>query len=601
MQLTGGELVIEFLIKRKVPYIFGIPGHGCLGLIDALHNRTNKIRFVQIKQEMSAVHMAEGYYRVSGQPCAVFTSIGPGALNTAIGLGNAFVDSIPVLVITGDTHVHMRGVGVLQEIERDQDSNLYRALEPLTKRVFNVSKIEQLPRILRRAFNLMLAGRKGPVVINMPMDVQCDSIELDEFEMNLIDFSSLRAAGAPDLINKAVDLLSSSKRPVILVGGGVVQSEAFLELKELAELIGAAVVSTMMGKGAFPEDHELYAWHTGSKGTKVGLEITRKADVILALGTRFADETSSSYKHGVSFAIPPTKLIHVDIDPYEIGKNYKVDVGIIGDVKMVLQQIIDELRSRGIKKEYKKSEYFKEIQKLKEDWFKFLQNWRDYNREPVMISVVLKEIREFFDINTIFVTSSGNIQAQAMQELIVYRPKTHITTGGFSTMGFALPASIGVKLACPDNNVVGLIGDGDFLMTIQELSTAVQLGIPVIEIIINNMGWIAIKDLQMAVYGEDRAIVTDFLDNNDKLYTPDFKKIAEGFGCYAERISKATEIKPALKRAIDSGRPAVIEILVNREYPYSGSPAHGWWDVPVPTYLKDKRKKYEEEKKSEII
>ncbi|MHA1270026.1 MAG: thiamine pyrophosphate-binding protein [Candidatus Helarchaeota archaeon] len=601
MQLTGGEIIVEYLIKEKVPYVFGIPGHGNLGLVDAFIRRSDKIKIVQVKQEMSGVHMAEGYYRVSGQPCAVITSIGPGALNTIIGLANAYVDSIPVLAITGDTHVHMRGVGVLQEIERYQDSNLYKAIEPVVKRSFNISKVSQLPRVLKRAFNLMMTGRKGPVHINLPMDVQCDSIEIKEIPSpNEYKVSSI-VYGDPKLVKEAASLLIDSNRPVVLVGGGVIQAGAYKELKELVELIGAAVVTTMMGKGALNEDHPLYAWHTGSKGTKIGLEMTRKADVLLALGTRFADETASSYKHGVSFSIPPTKLIHVDIDTYEIGKNYPVSVGIQGDVKAVLNQLIEEIKSRNYKREYEKTEYFNEIQKQKQDWARYLDDWRDYSKSPVMISVVLKEIREFFDENTIFITSSGNIQAQAMQELPVYKPKTHITTGGFSTMGFTLPATIGAKLAMPDKMVVGLIGDGDFMMTIQELSTAVQLNLPVIELIVNNMGWIAIKDLQMAVYGENRAMATDFHDNENKIYTPDFKKIAEGFGCYAERISESNEIKPALKRAISSNKPSVIEIIVNREFPYSGSPAHGWWDVPIPTYLKDRRKRYEEEKKGETI
>jgi acetolactate synthase-1/2/3 large subunit len=447
----------------------------------------------------------------------------------------------------------------------------------------------------------MLNGRKGPVHINLPMDVQSDSIEIDEFPDPVVNITQGKIFGDPNSIKKAVDLLINAERPTILIGGGLIHSEAFSELIELVELTGAAVVSTMMGKSGFPENHPLYGWHTGSKGTKIGLELTSKADILLALGARFADETASSYKHGISFSIPPTKLIHVDIDPYEIGKNYRPTVGIVGDIKAVLKQMIDEIREREFQKDYKNSSYFKQIQSLKKDWFKLLDDWRDYDKSPVMISVLIKEIREAFDEDTIFITSSGNIQAQVLQEMMFYKPKTHITTGGFSTMGFALPASIGIKLAAPDKEVVGLIGDGDFMMTIQELSTAVQLDLPVIEIIINNMGWIAIKDLQMAVYGEDRALATDFFDENQSIYSPDFKKIAEGFGCYAEKISEANEIKPAIKRAIKSNKPAVIEVIVNREYPFSGSPAHGWWDVPIPTYLEDKRKKYEQEKEGEEI
>ncbi|MHA1311940.1 MAG: thiamine pyrophosphate-binding protein [Candidatus Helarchaeota archaeon] len=601
MKKTGGEIVIDYLINEGIKYVFGIPGHGCLGLVDAFIGREDKIKFVQIKQEMAGVHMADGYYRVSGVPCAVFTSIGPGALNTIVGLASAYVDSVPVLVITGDTHVHMRGVGVLQEIERRRDSGLYRAIEPVVKRTFDVSDIVQLPRIMHRAFNLMMTGRRGPVHINLPMDVQSDWIDIGEISGTNKYKATGNLYGDPGQIKKAIDLLVNARRPVILAGGGVVQAGAFEELVEISELIGAPVVTTMMGKSAFPEDHELYGWHTGSKGTTIGLKLTSTADVMLALGVRFADETASSYRDGISFSVPPTKIIHVDIDPYEIGKNYQISVGIVGDIRPVLGQMIEEIKMRNYNKNYRNTEYFKEVQDLRIKWHKFLEEWRDYKKSPVMISVVIKELREFFDRDTIFITSSGNIQAQIMQELEVYKPKTHITAGGFSTMGFTLPASIGVKLAVPERTVVGLAGDGDFLMSIQELSTAVQLELPVIEIVINNLGWIAIKDLQMAAFGEDRAIGTDFYTVHNELYSPDFKKIAEGFGCYSERVSEASEIKPALRRAVGSGRPAVIEIRVNREYPYSGSPAHGWWDVPVPKYLKERRAKYEEEKIEEKI
>jgi acetolactate synthase-1/2/3 large subunit len=378
-------------------------------------------------------------------------------------------------------------------------------------------------------------------------------------------------------------------------------SEAFEELKEFAELIGAAVVTTMMGKSAFPEDHPLYAWHTGSKGTTCGLKLSSTADVLVAIGCRFADETASSYKHGVSFAIPPTKLIQIDIDPTEIGKNYPVEVGIVGDAKAVLQDLIEGLKQRAFAKNYEKTAYFKEMQNLKREWLQSIQDFKDDLKVPVMISTVLQEARKALVRDAIIITSSGNIQAQMLQEFPFYEPKTCITAGGFSTMGYTLPATIGAKLAAPDRQVVGMVGDGDFMMTMQELATAVQYNIPILILLINNQGWLAIKDLQMAAYGEDRAYATEFLDTKGDVYSPDFKGIAEGFGCYAEKVSKCEEIQPSIQRALASEKPAVIEILVNRDYPYSGSPAHGWWDVPIPSYLEEKRKKYEAEIKEERL
>jgi acetolactate synthase-1/2/3 large subunit len=600
MQLTGGEIIVEYLRKARIPYVFGIPGHGCLGLTDALRKHKHEIKVIQMKQEMSGVHMADAYYRVSGKPLAVFTSIGPGAINTAIGLASAYVDSIPVLVITGDTHVHMRGKGVLQEIERRHDSDLPRVLEPIVKRSWQVSKVEQLPNVMQRAFNLMMTGRRGPVHIDLPMDVQCNSIEI-----TIPDLAHFKPTGKilgdPQKVKDAIALILTAKRPVVLVGGGVVAAEAFQELKEFVELVGAAVITTMMGKSAFPEDHPLYAWHTGSKGTTCGLKLSSTADVLIAIGCRFADETASSYKQGVSFAIPPTKLIQIDIDPTEIGKNYPVEVGIIGDAKSILQALVRELQAQGIKKNYENTPYFKEIQTLKKDWFAFIHKFKDDSKVPVMISTVLQEVRKALARDAIVITSSGNIQAQMLQEFPFYEPKTCITTGGFSTMGYTIPAAIGAKLAAPTRQVVGLVGDGDFMMTMQELATAVQYQLPILIILVNNMGWVAISDLQRAVFGEEHVYATEFYDTTGKLYSPDFKAIAEGFGCYAEKFSKSEEIQPAIKRALDSRKPAVLEIIVNRDFPYSGSPAHGWWDVPIPTYFIEKRAKYEAEIKGEKL
>ncbi len=603
---TGGEIISKYLIKEGVKYVIGIPGHGNLPLVDAFFKNRDKLTLIQPKQEMSAVHLTLGYYRITNQPLCVFTSIGPGAINTAIGLADAFVDSMPVLVITGDTHVHMRGKGVLQEIERKKDSDMPRILEPIVKRSFQVDTVGQLSSIMQRAFNQMLSGRRGPAHIDLPMDVQAESIDI-EIPEPLERRASGRVKGDTLEIKKVTSYLKEAKRPVLLLGGGVCTSEAFEEVKELSEKIGAAVVVTMMGKDAFPNDHPLFAWSTGSKGTTVGLKMTSTADVLLAVGCRFADETASSFKDGVSFSIPPTKLIQIDIDPHEIGKNYPIEVGIIGDAKACLRQILDELNAEGYSKDFEKTEYYKEIQDEKKKWFEFLQNHKDDTKVPVMISTVLQEIRKFFDRDAVIVTSSGNVQAQLIQEVEFYESKTCITAGGFSTMGYSVPAAIGAKLGSidigkKDRQVVALVGDGDFMMTISELSVAVQLGLTnIFFVVLNNYGWIAIKDLQQVAFGEDRDYGTAFYDKDNKPYSPDFAKIGEAFGCYTEKISKKEEIIPALERANKSNKPAVIEILVNRTFPFTGSPALGWWDVSIPSYLKERRKKYEEEIKGEKL
>lgn len=593
---SGSEIIVDYLIKEGVKFIFGIPGHGCLGFTDALFRKKNQLKVIQPKQEMAGVHMAIGYYRVCGNPLAVFTSIGPGAINTAIGLADAFVDSMPVLVITGDTHVHMRGVGVLQEIERKRDSAFPRVLEPVVKRQFELAHVNQIPKVMQRAFNIMLTGRRGPVHIDLPMDIQCAPINVTLPHPHKHRTTS-RPRGDKSAIVNAAEMIMKAKRPLLWLGGGVVSSEAFQEIKELAEFIGMPVLTSMMAQDAFPNDHPLYGYATGSKGTKCGIKISRSADVVLALGTRFADESTCSYKKGVAWNFgsekSDTRLIQVDIDPHEIGKNYSVDIGILGDIKAVCQDLLRILTKKYTKKDYKNSDYYQEIQEYRKEWQSFIDNWAKPEIVPVMISSVLKEVRRFLDRDAIVVTSSGNVQAQLIQEFEFYEPHTNITAGGFSTMGFTLPAALGAKLAAPEKQVIGLVGDGDFMMTMQELHTAKQLNLNVVIVILNNSAWMAITDLQRAVYGPDRGYATEFVDENHDPYTPNFGEIAKGFQIWSKRISKYAEIFPALTEAFSQSGPAVIEILVNRDPRYSGSPAWGWWDVPIPAYMTDKRKQYE--------
>ncbi len=597
MRFTGGEIIIEFLVRHRIPYLVGIPGHGCLGLVDALKNYEGRIQLLQVRHEQSAVHLADAYYRLTGIPLAVFTSIGPGAMNTVIGVASCYVDSIPVLVFTGNAHTHMAGRGVLQEIERRRDADSISVFEPITRRAWRATRVDRLPHILQRAFTEMLGGRPGPVVVDLPMDVQCDSAEVAAEELDDWGLPG-RAMPDPALIERAGRLLVEARRPVLVAGGGVIASQAWDELRALAEFLGAPVITTMMGKGAFPEDHPLSGFHAGSKGTTCGNTLTARADVILAVGMRFADESTSSYRRGVSYAIPPARLIHIDLDPTEIGKNYPAEVGIVADAKAALAALLEWLKANSAPRDYHRSAYFAEIQRLREEWLAHVRQLASSDHTPVTISRLIAELRAFLRRDAIVLTSSGNTQAQWFQEAMVYEPKTNLTTGGFSTMGWTVPAALGAKLAAPDRQVVGLVGDGDFLMTVQELATAVQYNIPAVYVVANNVGWIAIRDLQAAVYGPERAVGAEFLRDGQPI-SPDLAAIARGFGCYAERISAPHEIRPALERAFASGRPAVIEVMVERDYPLSGSPAVGWWDVPVPTYLSLQRARYEQERAEE--
>jgi acetolactate synthase-1/2/3 large subunit len=600
MKLTGSEIVTEMLVREGVPYVIGIPGHGNLALIDAFRRYRDRIKVIMPRHEQAAVHMADGYYRVIGEPLAVFTSIGAGASNTAIGLATAYVDSIPLLLLIGETHTYMRGVGVLQEIERQYWSDMPRMLYPTVKRAWHIDSAVQLQRAMGQAFNAMRTGRPGPALVTLPMDVQADAVDLPEAPEPRTRRPHDRPAGDPIALAQAADVLIQASRPVIVAGGGVILSKGWDELCALAEYLGACVVTTMQGKSAFPEDHPLYAWHMGSNGTTCGNTMTAHADVLLAVGVRFADKAASSYKPGASFSIPPTRLIHVDIDPAEIGKNYPVEVGIVGDAKAVLAGLLEAVRTRTLARDWRNTPYTREIAVQVTGWRQQSRDLRESDHVPVTMGRVITELRKVLPPEAVVFTSSGNIQAQVFQEMPFSRPRTYVSAGGFSTMGWSFPAAMGAKLGLPDTPVVAMVGDGDFLMTVQELATAVQYNIPVITVVLNNVGWQAIRDLQVIAYGEEAVYATMFEDGDHPI-TPDLTAVAKGFGAHAVRISRPDEVAPALKQAVRLGKPSVIEVMVDDRLGTSGGLAPGWWDVPVPEYLEQRRAKYDQERRDERI
>ncbi len=595
MKKTGGEVIVQKLINEKVPYILGIPGHGVLGLFDAIRKAEaeGKIKYMQVKHEQAAAAIADGYYRVKGEPLAVFASIGPGTLNLSIGLATAFVDSTPFLALCGDTHTNMYGVGVLQEVEKYHDSNIQRALEPLVKRSWRAETAGQLPRIMNNAFKEMLSGRRGPCAVTLPMDVQADSVDkpiaLEKQQIWELPVADEKA------VDRAIELMKTAKRPLIFVGGGALHAKAGKLIEKLAEKWGAAIITTLAAKGTVRETHDQYCFHTGSKGTKIGLEISRSADVVLALGTRFADESTCSYRKGIAFNFPDTKLIQVDLDGHEIGKNYAADVGVFGDVTSFLTQVLEKDPAFKVNKAY-----LDEIKQRRKDWFEYVHNKWNAETEEMTISRMIGVLSDTLPKDTIITTSSGNTQAQLFQEYCYEERGCNLTTGGFSTMGWAFPAAMGAKLAAPERPVVTLLGDGDFMMVMQELSTAAQYNIPVIVILADNRGWMAIKDLQVDVLGKENTFGNDFQQDGET-YAPDFKAIAEGFHIKAYRAENNSELRDTVKDALKQKGPSLIHVPVSSVHPYSGGEAFGWWDVPIPGYMEERRKAYENAIKEETV
>jgi acetolactate synthase-1/2/3 large subunit len=571
-ELNGGEIIASYLEKEGVEYLVGIPGHGSTNILDAFNDVD--IEVIQPRHEQGAVHLADGYARASGDPIAVFTSIGPGATNTVTGAATAFVDSIPMVIFTGAPQTHEYGQGILQELDRHRPGDFPRVMEPVTKQSFTVHDVERLPRVLRRAFQTATEGRPGPVHIDVPMDVQGAVADV-EIPDPATSRSHSRPGGDPEYVQAAADLLAEADRPVIVAGGGTMLSEAWDEVQALAEHLKAPVIPTFQAKGIIPEDHDLFVGNAGWIGSTAGNELASSADVVLALGCRFSDLHTSSFEPGVSFEIPPTKLVHVDIDPEEIGKNYPVEVGVQGDAKVVTGQIHGAVADRLDPVPAEGNDYYDEIQRLWAEWQERVRE-RHTDEVPMSISRVLADLREVLPREGMVVSSAGQPQETTNPEFPVYEPRTNISCGGYSTMGFGVSAAIGAKLARPDRPVVAVEGDGSFLMTVQEVTCAVEHGVDVVYLVLNNEGWKSIRNLQVDKYGWDRVLDTPFGDDA----APDFVGAVESFGVgYAERVVKPENLAGTLEAAFDHDGPAVVEAVVEPDNPDSGAIITGEWDL----------------------
>ena len=592
MKLTGGQVIAKALKEYGVEYIAGVPGHGIWSLFDAFMQEDSEIPFIQVMHEQSAVHMADGYYRASGKPMACSTSIGPGATNTIIGLATCYADSTSVFYVSGGPATHMKGHGVLQEIERQQENAFPRITEQVTKRVYKAGRVDELPFMMHRAFNTMLSGRPGPVHVEVPMDIQTEAVDV---EIHPLEKRMAIGVSYPDpvAIKKAVDLLLSAKRPVIVAGGGAISANASQALRALVEKVGAAVSSTWNGKGAFPEDHLLSIGAVGQTGTSCGNEITTSADVVMSVGCRFTDWSASSYRRGSSFSIPPGKLIHIDLDHHEIGKNYPTEVGIVADAKVTLEAMVEMIsEQQSIDMLATRDAFFAEVKEKKAVWEEQLAARRDSTETPFTSQYPLGVLREVMDRDSIILAGSGNTQGAVKQTFPVYEPRTHLTSGSYSPMGWAVPAALGAKLACPDKQVVAVLGDGDFMMSLPEMGTAVMNNIPAVFIVQNNSGYMSIRGGQRKFLGRHIGSEFNYHKEGGDSYSANISEVAKNFGMEAWKVTKAEEMRPALEAALACGKPALVEVITSRSA--AGPFTPGWWDFPSPAYYEPEQAAYAE-------
>ncbi|WP_457550352.1 acetolactate synthase large subunit [Archaeoglobus sp.] len=530
------DAIVKALEKEGVEVAFGIPGGAIMEVYDALYD--SSITHILARHEQGAVHMADGYARASGKVGVAFATSGPGATNTVTGIATAYMDSSPIIVFTGQVPRAMIGNDAFQE------ADITGITMPITKHNYLVTDEKEVLKIVKEAFHIASTGRPGPVLIDLPKDVTQANIDFDYPEKIEIRGYKPKVQGHPKQIKRAVELIMNSERPIILAGGGVRISNAHPEVLELAEKIPAFVVTTLMGKGAVPEEHPLSLGFIGMHGTKFGNLAVMDADLIIAVGCRFSDRTVGKFDE---FA-PNAKIIHIDIDPAEIGKNVRVDVPIVGDAKHVLREIIKLVEFKARK------EWFDHVNELRR---KFPLRY-EFKEGIVKPQFVVEKVYELFP-DAIVTTEVGQCQMWAAQYFKVKYPRQFITSGGLGTMGFGFPAAIGAKVAHPDKIVVDIAGDGSFLMNIQELATAVDYGINVIVCVLNNAYLGMVRQWQELFY-DKRYSAT-------KLRYPElsFEKIAKGFGAHGITVEKPSEVEDALKEAKEVDKPVVIDFHVEVE------------------------------------
>ena len=578
--LNGGQVVVDYLVREKVPYAFGLCGHGNIGFIDALYERADDITTISVHHETVAGFMADVYYRVAGKPTATFTSRGPGSANMPICLANAYFDSVPFLAVTGNVPTSQFNRGAFQETYRQHQADFPSTVRAYCKRVFQPTRGEMVPIAVRQAWKTMVTGRPGPVVLDMPFDIFKEAAaeetpDPDAWNANI----DCRSGASPEGVAQALDLLLSAERPVIVVGQGVKYGGAADDLLALAERLNIPVACSASGMGAIDSKHPLGLGLVARNGTYQANSATRQADVLLALGVRFDDRTSSSWLPGYSFTIPPTKLIHVDIDPDEIARNYPVALGLMADVRTFLRQILDGLDGR--KDEGKATDarqaWLAAIEGYRKEWAAFIAPGFGDDSSPINPQRAAHEIDKALPEDAILVSDIGIHHNWLIQFCTPKRPDSLIGSMGFGPMGFGVAGVLGAKLAAPDRPSVSVCGDGAFFMHPSVLGTAVEYNIPVVWVVWNNYAYASIRGLQRG-YLDGRELATDFKDpQTGAPYNPDFAAMARSAGVEGVSVDRAGDLGDAVQAGIAANKPFLIDANIAADTNPGGA---GVWELP---------------------
>lgn len=536
MKQSGAQILIKCLEEEKVRAIFGYPGGAVLDIYDALYD--SSLKHFLVRHEQGAAHAADGYARATGKPGVCLATSGPGATNLVTGLANAYMDSIPMVAFTGQVATHMIGRDSFQE------ADIYGITLPITKHNFLVKDVKELPRVVKESFHLATTGRPGPVLIDLPKDVCQEKTDLKYPKVSQLRGYRPVLDGHPEKISEAAAAITGARRPVICAGGGAISSGSSEVLRQLAELCAIPVTTTLMGKGVFPENHLLSLGMLGMHGTKYANYAVNECDLLITIGARFSDRVTV---RADAFA-PKARIIHIDIDPAEIGKNVRVDIPIVGDVKRVLEQLCQVVQART----------------ETEEWSAKIREWKDkyplryHHNGKIKPQFVIEQIYEVTGGNAIIATEVGQNQMWAAQFYTFTKPRTFISSGGLGTMGFGLPAAIGAQIGKPGETVFNIAGDGSIQMNIQELATAADYKLPLKVAILNNNYLGMVRQWQDIFYN-GRLAYSD-------ISGPDYVKLAEAYGAVGMQVTRPEDVRRALQKAMQvEDRPVLIDFVVDRK------------------------------------
>ena len=541
--IKGARILLECLSRLGINEIFGYPGGAVIPIYDELYS-FKEIKHYFARHEQGAVHEADGYARSTGKVGACLATSGPGATNLVTGIMTAHMDSIPLLVITGQVSSSLLGKDAFQE------SDIVGITVPITKNNYLVQDIKDLPRILKEAYYIASTGRPGPVLVDIPRDIQLQEIPYDEFNKIYENHFSLEGynpvyEGHKGQIKTAIKMIKDSKKPLIIAGAGILKAHAYEELKEFVEKTNIPVAMTLLGLGSFPGNHELALGMIGMHGTTYANYAANEADLIIAAGMRFDDRVTGNPQKFV----PNAKIIHIDIDPAEIGKNKLIDVPIVGDLKNVLT----DLNEKAPKVSY--DEWLKQIKKWKKE---YSLTYRKTEDDILIPQEILSEIDKITKGNVIVATDVGQHQMWTAQYLTFNNPYSILTSGGAGTMGFGLPAAIGAQVANPNKKVLAVVGDGGFQMTFQELMLIKEYNLPVKIFIINNSYLGMVRQWQELFHEKRYSSV-------DLSYNPDFIKIGEAYGIKSIQLKNKKDLKKHLKKILESDEAVLVECIVEKE------------------------------------